>query len=184
MATRSTARLLLTGVGASLLSLVLPAGVRAQPPQAEEQEQEQEQEPEPEVVEPVTPPTVLERVQPKWPEGEAAPDAGEAPVRVRLLATVEASGELGPVEVADSAGPAFDAAALEALAVWRFAPAQRGDEAVPVRVPVVMVFRLRRCPGFTSRWARYSPRAPSRSPPRPAARGGASARRARAAAPR
>ena len=81
-----------------------------------------------------TPPRVIETVDAAYP-----PDALGAgrEAMVELLVTVQRDGTVGAVEVASSAGPAFDKAAVEAVKQWQFEPAQR--EEVPfdsrIRVP-------------------------------------------------
>ena len=53
---------------------------------------------------------------------------------VELLVTVRSDGTVGEVEVATSAGPELDDAAISAVRGWRFEPARRGEEAVASRI--------------------------------------------------
>lgn len=78
-------------------------------------------------------PSVLEYVEAEWPAG--AKEAGlEAVVTLRI--ELDASGEVGGVEVLEPAGHGFDEAAVDAILSMRFAPAE--TEAGPV--PVVFDF--------------------------------------------
>jgi len=59
-----------------------------------------------------------------------------------LLVTVAPDGLVSAVEVAESAGEAFDQAALAAARQWTFRPASRGGEPVSVRIRVPFRFAL------------------------------------------
>jgi len=59
---------------------------------------------------------------------------------VTLLVTVDVDGTVSDARVAESAGDAFDKAALEAIKHWRFVPARRADEAVVSRIRVPFQF--------------------------------------------
>ncbi len=85
---------------------------------------------------PVTPPRLVERIEPTWPEGEP----GSEPVSVLLRVTVEADGRVSEVEVVSAPSAALGAAATSALQRSRFAPATR--DGAPVRVRVTYEARL------------------------------------------
>jgi TonB family protein len=74
-------------------------------------------------------PKVLEYVDAPWPEGAEA-DGKEAVVTVRI--TLSDAGEVDGIEVVESAGEAFDEAAVDAILGMTFAPAR--TEAGPVSV--------------------------------------------------
>lgn len=59
---------------------------------------------------------------------------------VGLLVTVSAEGQVSAVEVASSAGPVFDRAAIDNVRAWRFTPASRGGRPVPSRIRVPVTF--------------------------------------------
>jgi TonB family protein len=59
---------------------------------------------------------------------------------VELLVTVLEDGRVSDVTVAQSAGAAFDAAAIDAVRAWRFSPAQRSGAAVASRIRVPFEF--------------------------------------------
>ena len=62
--------------------------------------------------------------------------------QVVLDVLVDALGEVSDVRVAESLDADLDANAITAVKTWRFTPATRDGEAIPVVVPVVMLFRL------------------------------------------
>ncbi|AKQ70801.1 Nicel/Cobalt-specific TonB-dependent outer membrane receptor [Myxococcus hansupus] len=86
---------------------------------------------------PVTPPVPLEAPGPVLPADVPPP---EVPATVLLRITIDRTGEVSQVEVRQSAGTAFDRAAMSAALRWRFQPARRGDEAIDVRVDVPVTF--------------------------------------------
>jgi TonB family protein len=59
---------------------------------------------------------------------------------VVLLVTVTQDAEVTDIVVEHSAGADFDAAAVEAVQVWTFEPARRGDTPVPSRIRVAVHF--------------------------------------------
>jgi TonB family protein len=69
-----------------------------------------------------------------------AASEGVAARTVVLLVTVGASGAVGDVSVLDSAGAAFDEAAVRAARRWLFRPAQRGADPVASRIKVPFRF--------------------------------------------
>jgi TonB family protein len=113
---------------------------------------------------PIEPPRLLAAVPPRYPEAMAAR-------RLRGVVEVELDigkdGTVGNAEVVRSAGPAFDAAALEAAALLRFAPATRAGEPIAVRIRYRFAFDpdsagLRR--GRARGLGRFDRRAPERAP--------------------
>lgn len=84
-------------------------------------------------------PTVSHRVSPVYPE--MARRAG-LEGRVTLSFTVTIDGRATDVVVLHGA-EIFRAAALEAVAQFRFRPAKQNDKSVPVRMTIPMNFRLR-----------------------------------------
>ncbi|MFN0063595.1 MAG: TonB family protein, partial [Myxococcaceae bacterium] len=59
---------------------------------------------------------------------------------VTLLVTVDAKGAVEDASVAESAGEAFDHAALDAIRQWRFSPAKRNGTPIVSRVQVPFRF--------------------------------------------
>ncbi|WP_141618268.1 TonB family protein [Myxococcus sp. AB036A] len=86
---------------------------------------------------PVTPPVPLDAPGPVLPAEVPPP---EVPATVLLRLTIDRMGEVSQVEVRQSAGVAFDRAAMSAALRWRFQPARRGEEAIDVRVDVPVTF--------------------------------------------
>lgn len=122
--------------------------------------------PQPEVL----PPQVERRVDAVYPPAElSARQEGS----VLLLVTVRVDGSVGEVSVAQSEGPAFDAAALAAIAQWRFRPAQRNGQAVESRIRVPFQFLLPAAELVQSAQRQPAPRSaagpPEPNPPVPAA---------------
>jgi TonB family protein len=87
----------------------------------------------------VSPPVVVESVEAIYPPGALASGVG---ARVELIVTVLVDGTVGDVEVAGTAGDAFDSAAVDAIRQWRFEPASRSGEAIDSRIRVPFVFSL------------------------------------------
>lgn len=92
------------------------------------------QEPEPAVAD-VVPPAIQTRVEPVFPTGT---EPREAEVVVTVL--VDKDGHVAEAKVAQSAGAAFDDAALGAVQKWTFAPARRGATAIASRVRIALHF--------------------------------------------
>ncbi|RKI68566.1 TonB family protein [Corallococcus sp. AB049A] len=86
---------------------------------------------------PVTPPVPVEAPPPVMPAD--VPPLTEA-VRVLLRLTIDAAGKVSQVEVRESGGASFDAAAMAAALRWRFEPARQGEEPLEVRVDVPVTF--------------------------------------------
>src|SRR5690606_32339234 len=78
----------------------------------------------------LSPPELLEQVEPEYPQEELA-EAREVSVVLRL--SIDAQGNVVDAEVLESAGPAFDEAALAAARKFRFVPAKRHGTPIPAR---------------------------------------------------
>lgn len=88
-------------------------------------------------------PRLLDKTEPRYPE-DARQAGAEGTVAVRL--EIKENGQPGDIAVVRSSGRAsFDAAAVEAIKDWRFAPAQDVESGRAVRsyTTVSIVFRLR-----------------------------------------
>ena len=84
-------------------------------------------------------PRVLRKVDPKYPEAARRANR-EAVVTVEF--TVDVDGKATDIKVADPKGFGFDEAAIEAIKKWRFTPAKKGGESVPMRVRQPIRFSL------------------------------------------
>ena len=84
-------------------------------------------------------PRVLRKVDPKYPE--AARRANREAV-VIVSFTVDVDGKAIDIEVAEPKGFGFDQAAVDAIKRWRFTPAKKGGESVPMRVRQLIRFNL------------------------------------------
>jgi TonB family protein len=87
----------------------------------------------------VAPPAVVSRVDAAYP-----PEALAARIEgtVVLQVAIDAAGHVEDASVAESAGEAFDAAALAAVRRWTFTPASRAGVPVASRIRVPFVFQL------------------------------------------
>ncbi|MEM9691093.1 MAG: TonB family protein [Myxococcota bacterium] len=84
----------------------------------------------------VSPPTVIERTAPAWPE---EPGPRDVPVAVEV--TVGTDGTPSDVRVLEPGlDPELASAAVAAVESWRFSPARRGDVAVAARIRVELRF--------------------------------------------
>ena len=83
------------------------------------------------------PPHLLDSPPPRFPPGRTG--SGLHPT-VILLVTVTPEAKVTDVVVEHSAGADFDAAAVEAVQVWTFEPAKRGETRVPSRIRVAVHF--------------------------------------------
>ncbi len=81
---------------------------------------------------------LVESVDPTYPEAKRT--SGEA-VTVTLTLSIDRTGQVADVAVAESAGAEFDEAAVNAARNLRFEPAQNG-EAVPAKIRYVFEFKL------------------------------------------
>ena len=84
-------------------------------------------------------PRVLRKVDPKYPEAARRANR-EAVVIVDF--TVDVDGKATDIKVADPKGFGFDEAAIEAIKRWRFTPAKKDGESVPMRVRQPIRFNL------------------------------------------
>jgi periplasmic protein TonB len=85
-------------------------------------------------------PRVLDAPPPDYPA--LARQAG-VEGRVTLRVRVGRDGMARDLSVVRSENPMLDAAALEAVARWRFAPGEQGGETVEVWMTIPIRFRLR-----------------------------------------
>jgi iron complex outermembrane recepter protein len=91
----------------------------------------------------VVPPWPIEQPPAVYPRSELG--SGRAP-RVVLLVTVDVEGNVVEPSVEESGGDAFDRAALDAVAAWRFEPARRNGVALASRIRVSVEFALPAAP--------------------------------------
>ena len=84
-------------------------------------------------------PSVLRRVKPEYPDAAKRANR-EAVVFVEF--TVDVNGKAIDIKIADPKGFGFDEAAIEAIKKWRFTPAKKGGESVPMRVRQPIRFNL------------------------------------------
>lgn len=75
--------------------------------------------------------------EPTYPDAMRERNVGGTVV---VALTVGVDGKVGDVKVVDSAGPDFDAAAMEAAARLHFAPGSRAGKAIPLRIRYRFVF--------------------------------------------
>ncbi|HET7542793.1 MAG TPA: TonB family protein [Polyangiaceae bacterium] len=87
----------------------------------------------------LVPPKLVENVEPIYPEAKR--ESGEA-ASVALTLTIDRTGQVTDVAVAESAGAEFDEAAVSAARSLRFEPAQKNGEAVPAKIRYVFEFKL------------------------------------------
>ncbi len=90
------------------------------------------------VEEPVSPPLVLEHVDPTYPSD--APSDPAHPSDVGLTVIIDAEGVVTDVQVFQSATAPFDDAAIAAVRKWTFTPAHRGDRAIKSKIRVAVHF--------------------------------------------
>lgn len=87
----------------------------------------------------VLPPVLTKFVDAVYPEAELK---SKTQGSVHLLVVIDEKGAVAKVDIAVSAGPNFDKAALAAVAQFLFSPATVNGKAVPVRVRYVYHFKL------------------------------------------
>jgi TonB family protein len=85
----------------------------------------------------ITPPKLVKFVEAEFPPSEVAAGKGAAVV---LQIAIDATGAVADVKVTESAGPAFDAAALAAAKQFVFEPAKVDGTAIPVKIGYRYVF--------------------------------------------
>jgi iron complex outermembrane receptor protein len=128
-------------LAASVLLSAFALEVRAQeapppepPPEPPAEEPPPEQAPDEEVL---TPPSVVETVDPTYPPEEVASNRHPTVV---MHVTIDPDGRVHDAHVDESAGEHFDREALAAVRRWRFEPARRGDRPIAARVRVEVRF--------------------------------------------
>ena len=84
----------------------------------------------------VNPPQLRRFVEARRPEGVAT----DQPVSVQLEIVIDEQGHVQDATVTESAGEAFDQAALEAVRQFEFEPARRGETRITVRIAYRYVF--------------------------------------------
>ena len=84
-------------------------------------------------------PRILKKVDPKYPE---VARRAEREGLVTIEFTVDVDGKAVDIKVVKPIGSGFDEAAIAAVKKWRFTPAKRGGEHVPMRVRVPIRFTL------------------------------------------
>jgi TonB family protein len=87
----------------------------------------------------MTPPQLVQAVEPVYPEAQR--QSGQA-ASVGLVLTLDTEGNVTDASVNESAGPDFDAAALEAAPRLKFSPALAGDTPVAAKIPFRFEFKL------------------------------------------
>ena len=85
----------------------------------------------------ITPPKLVKFVEAEFPPSEVAAGKGAAVV---LQIAIDATGVVVEVKVSESAGPAFDAAAVAAAKQFVFEPAKVEGTAIPVKIGYRYVF--------------------------------------------
>jgi TonB family protein len=85
----------------------------------------------------VSAPKVIFTVEPEFPKGHKEVTSGIC----RLSLVVDASGVPQQVQIVKSLGPDFDESAVQAVKQYRFKPALRNDEPVPVRLKIEVNFQ-------------------------------------------
>jgi TonB family protein len=85
----------------------------------------------------VTPPVARSHVDAQYP---ASALADRKHAQVVVLVTVDATGHVASVEIAESGGKALDESAMAAMRQWTFEPAKRGGRPVPARIKVPFHF--------------------------------------------
>src|SRR5438067_5307348 len=86
-----------------------------------------------------SPPRLLERVEPRFPE-QARREGASGTVLVQIV--VERDGTVREARVAKGAGHGFDEAALEAARKLRFEPATQDGAPIPVQLDYEIHFQL------------------------------------------
>ncbi len=85
----------------------------------------------------LTPPQLLQSVEPVYPESER--QNGRA-ASVGLVLTLDAEGQVTDASVRESGGEAFDAAALDAARRLVFSPALQGETKIASKIPFRVEF--------------------------------------------
>jgi len=87
----------------------------------------------------LVPPKLIESAPPTYPEAKRA--SGES-ASVALTLTIDRSGQVTDVAVAESAGAEFDEAAVEAARALRFEPAHKNGAAISAKIRYLVEFKL------------------------------------------
>jgi iron complex outermembrane receptor protein len=111
----------------------------------------------------VTPPSVIDRVDPVYPTSALA-DRDHADVV--LTVTVDAEGHVSKVDIATSGGADLDEAAAVAVRQWTFTPAMRGPKPVASRIKIPFHFVPPAAPPEAIE-TKPAPIPPSEAPPAP-----------------
>ncbi len=86
------------------------------------------------------PPSLLKFVEAPYPEVDPKP-VGDVAVTLTIL--IDPIGKVGDVSVSESAGPVFDAAAVEAVRGFEFSPAEIDGKPAAIRIVYRYVFTIR-----------------------------------------
>lgn len=85
----------------------------------------------------IAPPKATHAPDPQYPQ---LPVDAEPRGVVVMLVGVDAHGHVGPVRVIRSTEKAFDTTAVDTVKKWKFKPARKDGQAVPVQITVEMKF--------------------------------------------
>ena len=85
----------------------------------------------------MTPPKATHAPDPEYPE---IPAAEERDGVVVMLVGINARGHVEPVRVVRSSSKVFEKTAVNTVKTWKFKPAKKNGQAVPVQVTVEMKF--------------------------------------------
>jgi TonB family protein len=85
----------------------------------------------------IVPPKATHSPDPPYPE--LPPDIEPRGVVVMLIG-VDAHGHVGPVRVVRSSAQAFEKSAVATVKTWKFKPARKDGQPVPVQITVEMTF--------------------------------------------
>lgn len=113
----------------------------------------------------VTPPVLIQAVDPVYPDEERARGATAT---VLLTLTLDEAGKVTAAVVTESASPAFDAAAVTAAYQLSFQPATSGGNPVPARIPFRFDFALKTEPAAEPPPAPVAPEVAKAPAPAPA----------------
>jgi TonB family protein len=83
-------------------------------------------------------PRLLERVDPQVPRRRFW---GPASARIELVVVIDRMGRVASASVHSTTDESLVAPSLQAVRLWRFSPASKRGQAVPVRVAVPLVFQ-------------------------------------------
>lgn len=85
----------------------------------------------------IKPPKATHAPDPKYPDLPVDTDPRGLVV---MLVGVDANGRVGPVHVLRSSAPVFEHSAVATVKKWKFKPAHKGGQPVPVQLTVEMTF--------------------------------------------